>query len=279
MIELKHEEAKEKKKDKLNKEKELILNSKEEYKQPIDYTTTTEQRVSENDEGKAYIVSTERLDTMVDKDFKNIVIVGINDNYDIPFGTALDYLNSNVFNPNYPCRYYSDSGMEYLKTKIQDSIILITHAGSNDGKLIYNMYTNHEGNIKNHKNIVESEVKLIVDSIRTGENDSKKDTVEDYNYSEVNLTNIISHIDKVKNFISEEHTGYFGSYPTQQRGTFRIEKYNDNNIYMNCYLHIGEEIFRFEMFGSNDDVILAYINYLIKYQLDYKKYIETKFII
>ena len=234
---------------------------------------------AENAACEDYTVSVVRLDTMTDKDFKDIVIEGINDSDDMPFGTALDYLNANIFNPNYPCRYYSDNGMEYLKTEIQDNIVLITHTGSNDGKLIYNMYINHEGDIKNHKNIVESEVKSIVESIGTGENDGEITTIEDYNYSMVNLSNMISHVDRIKNFINEEHSDYFGSYPTQQRGTFRIEKYDNNNVYMNCYLHIRDEIYRFEKFGRNDDVIHEYINYLMKYQLDYKRYIETNFCI
>ena len=177
----KNKEVEKKKKDKLNKVKELLNPKEENINSPIDYITTVGQLSSRNNGGNDYTVSTERLDTMTDKDFKDIVIEGINDSDDMPFGTALDYLNANIFNPNYPCRYYSNNGMEYLKTKIQDNIILITHTGSNDGKLIYNMYINYEGNIKSHESIVESEIISIVGSIQTGRNDGEITTIEDYN--------------------------------------------------------------------------------------------------
>lgn len=102
---------------------------------------------------------------------------------------------------------------------------------------------------------------------------------DNYFYSDINLNNILKHIEEVKDFNNSKSVEYFGSYGTQQRGSFRIEKnkYNDNNLYINAMLETKENYFeKLEIFEEYNKAIDLYIEFLSKYQLDYIKYLENQ---
>lgn len=97
-----------------------------------------------------------------------------------------------------------------------------------------------------------------------------------YFYSNINLDNILKHIEEVKDFNNSKSVEYFGSYGTPQRGSFRIEK-NNNNFYIKAMIETKENYFeKLEIFETPEKAINLYIDFLSKYQLDYIKYLESK---
>ena len=96
-----------------------------------------------------------------------------------------------------------------------------------------------------------------------------------YYYSKNNLSNILKHIEEVKNFYNSKSIEHFGNYAAAQRGSFRIIKYNDNNLYIKAMLETKENYFeKLEIFEEYNKAINLYIEFLASYQLDYIKYLE-----
>ena len=102
------------------------------------------------------------------------------------------------------------------------------------------------------------------------------ETEDNYFYSDINLNNILKHIKEVKDFNNSKSIEYFGSYATPQRGSFRIEK-NNNNFYIKAMIETKENYFeKLEIFETPEKAIKLYIDFLSKYQLDYIKYLESQ---
>ena len=102
---------------------------------------------------------------------------------------------------------------------------------------------------------------------------------DNYFYSDINLNNILKHIEEVKDFNNSKSVEYFGSYGTPQRGSFRIEKnkYNDNNLYIKAMLETKENYFeKLEIFEEYNKAIDLYIEFLAAYQFDYIKYLDEQ---
>lgn len=99
---------------------------------------------------------------------------------------------------------------------------------------------------------------------------------DNYFYSDINLNNILKHIEEVKDFNNSKSIEYFGNYAAAQRGSFRIEK-NNNNFYIKAMIEIKENYFeKLEIFETPEKAIDLYIDFLSKYQLDYIKYLESQ---
>lgn len=102
------------------------------------------------------------------------------------------------------------------------------------------------------------------------------ETEDNYFYSDINLNNILKHIKEVKDFNNSKSIEYFGNYAAAQRGSFRIEK-NNNNFYIKAMIETKENYFeKLEIFEEPEKAIDLYIDFLSKYQLDYIKYLENQ---
>lgn len=121
------------------------------------------------------------------------------------------------------------------------------------------------------------EVKPIKEEFYNNEVEPATEQIEDnYFYSDINLNNILKHIEEVKDFNNSKSIEYFGNYAAAQRGSFRIEK-NNNNFYIKAMIETKENYFeKLEIFEEPEKAIDLYIDFLSKYQLDYIKYLENQ---
>lgn len=121
------------------------------------------------------------------------------------------------------------------------------------------------------------EVEPIKEEFYNNEVEPAAEQIEDnYFYSDINLNNILKHVEEVKQFNNSKSIEYFGNYATPQRGSFRIEK-NNNNFYIKAMIETKENYFeKLEIFETPEKAIKLYIDFLSKYQLDYIKYLESQ---
>ena len=126
------------------------------------------------------------------------------------------------------------------------------------------------------KNEIE-EVEPIKEEFYNNNKVEPAEQIEDnYFYSDINLNNILKHVEEVKQFNNSKSIEYFGNYATPQRGSFRIEK-NNNNFYIKAMIETKENYFeKLEIFETPEKAIDLYIDFLSKYQLDYIKYLDEQ---
>ena len=94
--------------------------------------------------------------------------------------------------------------------------------------------------------------------------------MKDYFYSNLNLNNMLNHIDDIQNLEGEK----IGSYGTQQRGSYRIYIQGEN-MYIKSMIEVSEDVWeKLEIFDNKDIAIKKYLDFLSLYQLDYKRYLN-----
>lgn len=82
--------------------------------------------------------------------------------------------------------------------------------------------------------------------------------------SEINLKNMLDHVNKIKNFNGAE---LFGQYPTNQNGHFKIVNC-DNKFYISAFLEYDGQLNKFEIFEDKEKAVNLYLAFLNKYSLD-----------
>ena len=94
--------------------------------------------------------------------------------------------------------------------------------------------------------------------------------MKDYFYSNLNLNNMLDHIQEIQNLKCEK----FGQYRTQQRGSYRIYMQGEN-MYIKSMIETSEDVWeKLEIFDNKDIVIKKYLDFLSLYQLDYNRYLN-----
>ncbi|MGL5331078.1 MAG: hypothetical protein ACRDD7_17580 [Peptostreptococcaceae bacterium] len=116
-----------------------------------------------------------------------------------------------------------------------------------------------------------------INDLTVNENNIEEvEDMENYFYSDLNIKNILTHIEEVKSFYNSAKISYFGSHGAAQRGSFRIEKSKDN-LYITSMIETNLDYWeKLEIFEEPNKAITLYIEFLSKYQNDYIKYLEDQ---
>ena len=94
--------------------------------------------------------------------------------------------------------------------------------------------------------------------------------MKDYFYSNLNLNNMLKHIDDIQSLEGEK----IGNYGTQQKGSYRIY-IQEENMYIKSMIEVSQDVWeRLEIFDNKDIAIKKYLDFLSLYQLDYKRYLN-----
>ena len=94
--------------------------------------------------------------------------------------------------------------------------------------------------------------------------------MKDYFYSNLNLNNMLKHIDDIQSLEGEK----IGNYGTQQKGSYRIY-IQEENMYIKSMIEVSQDVWeKLEIFDNKDIAIKKYLDFLSLYQLDYKRYLN-----